>query len=52
MHQQLGATERALFVVRPDGYIGYRNQPADAGGLEKYLDRYLVRKGSAQGLSD
>jgi hypothetical protein len=44
LHQQLGATDRALFVVRPDGYIGYRSQPADAGALEKYLDRYLVRK--------
>lgn len=44
LHQHLGATDRALFVVRPDGYIGFRNQPADAGGLEKYLDRYLVRK--------
>jgi hypothetical protein len=45
LHQHLGATNRALFVVRPDGYIGYRSQPADAGALEKYLDRYLVRKG-------
>jgi hypothetical protein len=44
LHQHLGATDRALVLVRPDGYIGYRSQPADAAALEKYLDRYLVRK--------
>jgi 2-polyprenyl-6-methoxyphenol hydroxylase-like FAD-dependent oxidoreductase len=44
LHEHLGATDRALFVVRPDGYIGYRSQPADWGALEKYLDRYLARK--------
>jgi 2-polyprenyl-6-methoxyphenol hydroxylase-like FAD-dependent oxidoreductase len=44
LHQQTGATDRALIVVRPDGYIGYRGQPADAAEFEKYLDRYLVRK--------
>jgi len=44
LHQQLGVTERALIVVRPDGYIAYRAQPAEAQRLLKYLDRYLVRK--------
>jgi 2-polyprenyl-6-methoxyphenol hydroxylase-like FAD-dependent oxidoreductase len=44
LHQQMGATDRALILVRPDGYIGYRAQPADAGAFQKYLDRYLVRK--------
>jgi hypothetical protein len=44
LHQQLGVTERALIVVRPDGYIAYRAQPAEAQRLLKYLGRYLVRK--------
>ncbi len=40
----VAAKERAAIVVRPDGYIGYRGQPADAARLERYLDRYLVRQ--------
>jgi 2-polyprenyl-6-methoxyphenol hydroxylase-like FAD-dependent oxidoreductase len=43
-HRQLGVTERALILVRPDGYIGYRCEPADAGALVNYLGRYLVRR--------
>jgi 2-polyprenyl-6-methoxyphenol hydroxylase-like FAD-dependent oxidoreductase len=44
LQQQIAADDRAVIVVRPDGYIGYRGQPADAARLEQYLDRYLVRK--------
>jgi 2-polyprenyl-6-methoxyphenol hydroxylase-like FAD-dependent oxidoreductase len=44
LYQRSGASDRALILVRPDGYIGYRAQPADAGAFQKYLDRYLVRK--------
>ncbi len=44
LQQQIAANDRAVIVVRPDGYIGYRGQPADAASLEQYLDRYLVRK--------
>jgi 2-polyprenyl-6-methoxyphenol hydroxylase-like FAD-dependent oxidoreductase len=42
----LGAREAALAVVRPDGYLGYRGQPASWEGLRKYLDRYLIAKES------
>ncbi len=42
LHHQLGVTDRALFVVRPDGYIGYRAQPADGGKLLEYLEKYLI----------
>jgi 2-polyprenyl-6-methoxyphenol hydroxylase-like FAD-dependent oxidoreductase len=44
LYEQLGVTERALLVVRPDGYIGYRAQPADGQKLAKYLDKYLIAK--------
>ena len=47
LHEQLGVTEPALVVVRPDGYIGYRAQPADGQKLAKYLDKYLLVKKSA-----
>ena len=41
--RQHGATGTAVVVVRPDGYIGYRGQPADAERLLGYLDTYLSR---------
>jgi hypothetical protein len=33
--------QRAVFVVRPDGHIGYRGDHTNAGPLESYLDRWL-----------
>jgi 2-polyprenyl-6-methoxyphenol hydroxylase-like FAD-dependent oxidoreductase len=38
----LGARASALAVVRPDGYLGYRGQPASWDELRDYLDRHLV----------
>jgi 2-polyprenyl-6-methoxyphenol hydroxylase-like FAD-dependent oxidoreductase len=43
-HQRLGVAGHALILVRPDGYIGYRCQPADPERMLKYLERYLIRK--------
>ncbi len=40
----LGARETALAVVRPDGYLGYRGQPASREGLHEHLDRYLIAR--------
>src|SRR5262249_15934162 len=45
VHQRLGVTGPALVLARPDGYIGYRCQPADPAKLLNFLGRYLVRKG-------
>jgi hypothetical protein len=44
IQHQHAAEEPTLILVRPDGYVGYRNQPASAAQLQKYLDRYLVRR--------
>jgi hypothetical protein len=44
VYEKLHVTQPALVVVRPDGYIGYRCQPADGKALLEYLGRYLVRK--------
>jgi 2-polyprenyl-6-methoxyphenol hydroxylase-like FAD-dependent oxidoreductase len=44
VRQLLGARESALAVVRPDGYLGYRGQPASWEGLRSYLDRYLIAR--------
>jgi len=38
----IGAREGALALVRPDGYLGYRGQPASWEALREHLERYLV----------
>lgn len=43
VHKQYGARSECLYLVRPDGYVAYRNQPADAGKLLVYLDRIFKR---------
>lgn len=42
VHQRYGARSECLYVIRPDGYVGYRCQPADATKLLEYLGRVLV----------
>jgi hypothetical protein len=44
LHQKFHATGQTLIVVRPDGYIGYRCQPADGEALLAYLSGFLVGK--------
>jgi 2-polyprenyl-6-methoxyphenol hydroxylase-like FAD-dependent oxidoreductase len=36
-HRAYNADDERLYLVRPDGYVGYRSQPADAGKLLQYL---------------
>lgn len=38
----VGARQTTLVLVRPDGYIGFRGQPATWDNLHAYLDRYLI----------
>jgi 2-polyprenyl-6-methoxyphenol hydroxylase-like FAD-dependent oxidoreductase len=47
--RHLGTRETAVALVRPDGYLGYRGQPADAEGLLGHLARYLVARPPAKG---
>jgi 2-polyprenyl-6-methoxyphenol hydroxylase-like FAD-dependent oxidoreductase len=44
IHQKLAATSPTLILVRPDGYIGFRAQPADGAALLEHLATYLVRQ--------
>ena len=44
VHEKLGVIAPTLLVIRPDGYIGYRCQPADGEALLEYLGGYLMRK--------
>ena len=37
LHEYYGASSECLYLIRPDGYIGFRCQPASYEKLEKYL---------------
>lgn len=42
MHQRYGAASECLYLIRPDGYVGFRSQPADAAALDAFLSRIFV----------
>lgn len=37
LHKTYGASSECLYLLRPDGYIGFRSQPANLDELVKYL---------------
>jgi hypothetical protein len=37
LHELYGARAESLYLVRPDGYVGFRGQPAEVGPLIEYL---------------
>jgi 2-polyprenyl-6-methoxyphenol hydroxylase-like FAD-dependent oxidoreductase len=39
LRRTYGVTAESLYLIRPDGYIGFRSQPPDEAGLESYLRR-------------
>jgi hypothetical protein len=41
-HRRYGAGAECLYLVRPDGYIAYRSQPADGDRLMAYLARVFA----------
>jgi len=42
MHKDFGAAKASLYLIRPDGYIGFRNQPASLSDLNEYLASIFV----------
>jgi 2-polyprenyl-6-methoxyphenol hydroxylase-like FAD-dependent oxidoreductase len=38
LHRHFGCSSEGLFLVRPDGYVGFRSQPADAQKILGYLE--------------
>lgn len=42
LHRRFGARSECLYLVRPDGYVGYRCQPADEHRLAAYLERIFA----------
>ena len=37
LHRRYGAGSECLYLIRPDGYVGFRSQPADGAALDAYL---------------
>lgn len=37
MHHKYGSGSESLYILRPDGYIGFRSQPAEVDGVENYF---------------
>ncbi len=44
LHHRYGARSACLYVVRPDGYIGFRSQPPDPEALKSYFTRIFLAK--------
>jgi 2-polyprenyl-6-methoxyphenol hydroxylase-like FAD-dependent oxidoreductase len=42
LHQRYGAAKECAYLVRPDGYVGFRSQPAVQSALTQYLERWLI----------
>jgi len=42
LHHRYGARNACLYVVRPDGYIGFRSQPPDMEALSAYFTRIFL----------
>jgi 2-polyprenyl-6-methoxyphenol hydroxylase-like FAD-dependent oxidoreductase len=46
LHRRYAATTACLYLIRPDGYVGFRSLPAETAPLLAHLERYLVPHGS------
>ncbi|HEY1601620.1 MAG TPA: FAD-dependent monooxygenase [Pirellulales bacterium] len=42
LHNRYGAGLSALYLIRPDGYVGFRSQPANGDALIAHLAKYLL----------
>jgi 2-polyprenyl-6-methoxyphenol hydroxylase-like FAD-dependent oxidoreductase len=42
LRQRYNAAAECLYLIRPDGYIGYRSYPADAASLNDYLKQLFL----------
>ena len=49
LRSQHGVRTDTLVLVRPDGYVGFRSQPAELPPLLAHLDRYLIAGRSENG---
>ena len=47
LHQRYGAHSHCIYLIRPDGYIGYRSQPAKLDLFLEYCDRIFTETTTA-----
>jgi 2-polyprenyl-6-methoxyphenol hydroxylase-like FAD-dependent oxidoreductase len=47
LHRIYGAAAECLYLIRPDGYIGYRSRPADLDRLAAYLNKTIFTRRTA-----
>ncbi|MBD2078679.1 FAD-dependent monooxygenase [Leptolyngbya sp. FACHB-17] len=45
LHKKYSASGASLYLIRPDGYIGFRSQPVTAESLLEYLSRLFLLDG-------
>jgi len=45
LRKALGAAHSAVYLVRPDGYVGFRGQPIEEKPLMDYVDQFLIPAG-------
>jgi 2-polyprenyl-6-methoxyphenol hydroxylase-like FAD-dependent oxidoreductase len=41
LHEHFGAASECLYLIRPDGFVAFRSQPADGEHLQRYLTHIL-----------
>jgi hypothetical protein len=41
-HHKYGADRQCLYLIRPDGYVGFRSQPADVESLMEHLKLIFI----------
>jgi SAM-dependent methyltransferase len=42
LHEHFGSSTESLYLLRPDGRVGFRSQPADQEALQRYLEGLFV----------
>ena len=42
LHYRYGAETECLYLIRPDGHVGYRSEPATASAFHDYLGRIFL----------
>jgi len=48
LHKRYAAGVDALYLIRPDGYVGFRSQPATLEHVTAHLERYLLPTASGR----
>jgi 2-polyprenyl-6-methoxyphenol hydroxylase-like FAD-dependent oxidoreductase len=46
LHRRYDARHECLYLIRPDGYVGFRCEPVEVAALRDYLDRIFLPSGS------